>query len=195
MIIYLLRHTKPNVPNDTFYGHTDIDVIQEDFEKNAPRLKKFLPLDKLDKVISSPLQRCYKLACEFTNHQVPETDERLMELNFGDWEMQNWNKIDRNKIKAWTKNFVTAEAPNGESHYQLYQRVTNFWNELLEKNYKKVCIVTHAGVIRALLAHVLEMPIRKGFSIKLHYNELIRVDHIENSHYNVEFITNENWER
>ena len=191
MIIYLLRHTKPDVPDETFYGHTDVDVVEEDFKKNAPRIKKILPVKQIDKIISSPLQRCTKLAGVIADGQEFSTEKRIMEMNFGDWEMKNWNKIDQSKMEAWTQDFVNANTPNGESHYQLYKRAEEFWKDLIKKSYNKVCVVTHAGIIRSLLSLVLEMPIRKGFSIKLHYNELVSIEHIEKDHYRVEFITNE----
>ncbi len=194
MIIYLLRHTRPDVPEETFYGHTDIDLVHEDFRVNAAKLKEIIPLNELDQIITSPLQRCEKLAHELAQKQPIEKDKRIMEMNFGDWEMRNWNTINREEIEKWMKNFVEARTPNGESHLDLYNRAKVFWDDLIQKDYDKVLVITHAGILRSLLAYILEMPVNKGFSVKLHYNILIRVEHIKDHHYNVEFLTCREWE-
>jgi alpha-ribazole phosphatase len=162
---------------------------------NSAKLKEIIPIGELDQIITSPLQRCDKLARELARNQPVETDKRIKEMNFGDWEMRNWNKIDREEIEQWMDNFVEGRTPNGESHLDLYNRAKEFWNDLIQRDYNKALVVTHAGVLRSLLAYILEMPVNKGFSLKLHYNVLIRVELIKDHHYNVEFLTCREWER
>ncbi|MFP4604010.1 MAG: alpha-ribazole phosphatase [Bacteroidales bacterium] len=188
MVIYLIRHTKPDVPEETFYGQADVDVIKKNFVEQSARIQTKLPLEKTDLIISSPLQRCLKLAKEIQSNQKIDTDPRIKELNFGDWELKKWNSTDRTKMQEWTENFTKMPAPNGESHLQLYNRSVEFWNELLSKQLTTVGIITHAGVIRSLLAFMLDMPLEKSFSIKLHYGEMIYVEHILDHHYNIEFL-------
>ncbi|RKZ48020.1 MAG: hypothetical protein DRR00_20450, partial [Candidatus Parabeggiatoa sp. nov. 3] len=46
---------------------------------------------------------------------------------------------------------------NGESFQTLFNRCQDFWNDILTKPYQTIIIVTHLGVIRALLAYILEI--------------------------------------
>jgi alpha-ribazole phosphatase len=59
MALILLRHTTPRVSPGTCYGRTDLDVA-DSFEAEAETALAALP--RFDRIISSPLVRCHKLA-------------------------------------------------------------------------------------------------------------------------------------
>ena len=86
MEIYLVRHTKVAVPPGIVYGHTDVS-LSDSFEEEAAVVRKKVEGICFDAVWSSPLSRCVRLAnyCGFRNIQ---TDDRLKELNFGEWELK-----------------------------------------------------------------------------------------------------------
>ena len=71
--------------------------------------------------------------------------------------------------------FVTVKTPNGESFEGLSARVKEFWEEILvflnnENNTNKnIAIITHAGVIRAILALVLGFPLENAFRLEINY--------------------------
>ena len=50
----------------------------------AEKLKAYLPFDH---VYTSPLTRCVRLAT-YCGYPDAERDKRIMEINFGDWEMK-----------------------------------------------------------------------------------------------------------
>jgi len=91
MKLWLIRHTNVNVAPGICYGQTDVDVA-ETFENEAQVIKKQIENIEFDKVYSSPLIRCKKLAEYLFNTNI-KYDTRLRELNFGEWEMQAWDKI------------------------------------------------------------------------------------------------------
>ena len=95
MEIYLVRHTTPNIEKGICYGQTDLDIA-ETFEDEAEKVITNLNNLKGAKVYSSPLIRCKKLAKKI-NTQVTE-DERLKEINFGDWELIKWDDINRDDL-------------------------------------------------------------------------------------------------
>ena len=41
-------------------------------------------------------------------------DDRLKEMNFGDWETQRWDEIDRALLDEWAANFEHARAHGGD---------------------------------------------------------------------------------
>ncbi|MDP3679008.1 MAG: histidine phosphatase family protein, partial [Methylotenera sp.] len=93
MNLHLIRHTSLSIPAGICYGQSDVDVSL-DFDIECNVLAKKLALIQFDAVYASPLQRCTKLA-HALNLGKTQTDERLKELHFGDWEMQAWDSIPR----------------------------------------------------------------------------------------------------
>ncbi len=185
--IYLIRHTTPNVQKGVCYGQTNLDVMpsfEEDFLQIIEKLQVFLDKNNIQKIYTSPLLRCQKLAQMLHQniHQYPNNqdfnidfmeDARLMEMNFGDWEMKTWAYIHDNDTSNWMNNFVTTKTPNGESFEGLSARVKEFWEEILvllnENTNKNIAIITHAGVIRAILALVLGFPLENAFRLEINY--------------------------
>ncbi|RYF97545.1 MAG: alpha-ribazole phosphatase [Chitinophagaceae bacterium] len=127
MEIYLIRHTTPDVAKGICYGQTDLDIDKDLFEEELKIIQNKLPND-ISKVYSSPLRRCTVLAQHlFSNF---ETDDRLMELNFGKWENKNWNDLDQTELNHWMADFVNVPASNGENYTQLYERNIQFIKQL-----------------------------------------------------------------
>lgn len=99
-------------------------------------------------VWTSPLRRCRDLAERL--HPQPIIDDRLAEMHFGDWEGRRWDDIPRTELDAWAADVAGYAPPGGESPRQLQRRALDFVESL---DVPEAVIVTHAGVIRTLLAH------------------------------------------
>ena len=56
-----------------------------------------------------------------------------MEMNFGDWEMKNWDDIPLEELNPWMQDFVNVRVSNGESFTDLYGE----WLILWKMNFKK----------------------------------------------------------
>lgn len=166
MEIHLIRHTAVENPNHLCYGFAEVS-LRKDYEKDF----KLIPVDQdVDLIISSPSQRCQLLAEHF--QQDFTTDERIKEMNFGDWELKKWTDIPEEEINPWYKDFIRVKATNGENLLEMQSRVSEFWNELISKeNTNKVLIVTHAGVIRLILQSILQFPLENMFNIQIDYGQ------------------------
>lgn len=173
MRIYFIRHTAPNIAKGICYGQTDLDIMHT-FTDEIKKINKKVGRIEFDKIYSSPLQRCSKLATELFGDNYM-TDDRLKELSFGDWEMVPWHKINRQKMDIWGNDWVNEVVPNGESFRQLYDRVVEFLKEVEGKGYENVAIVTHSGVMRAARVYAKKEPIGTAFDIKLKYGEVMPV--------------------
>jgi alpha-ribazole phosphatase len=149
--LYLVRHTAPHVEPGVCYGQLDVDVA-DTFGDEAAAVLDWLPPVEL--VITSPLQRTRRLAGYLAEQQgcVWQSDARLMEMHFGDWEGSWWTDIPRCEIDAWTADILNYVPPNGESAQNMMQRVEDLLHDVTELTQKKVALVAHAGSIRALLA-------------------------------------------
>lgn len=171
MDIYLIRHTTPAIERGTCYGFSDLDVANT-FIEEATRIKQLLP-GKPFAVYASPLQRCSKLA-RFLFEDDFTVDDRLKELNFGDWEMQRWDDIGPDALQAWMDNYVYVRVPGGESYEDLYKRSIAIFNEVVARG-KDAVIVAHSGVIRSLLAYVTNTPLDKSFELRVEYGRIARL--------------------
>ena len=171
MQLYLVRHTQLAVPPGVCYGQSNIDVADSfvcDLAAVRAKISDIVPAASF----SSPLKRCRKLA-NHLNLQNLQLDNRLLELNFGAWEMQNWQDIPRQELDAWSQTFVDTPPPNGESFHDLYRRASDFVTEL-QTSYQNqnVLVITHAGVIRAMLALALHLSLIDVFKFELAYGGL-----------------------
>ncbi len=178
MDVYLVRHTTPNVKSDICYGQADVGLASTfDDEFNQLNTKISHLVDPL--VFTSPLQRCLNLAqkaVEHFNFRSLKTDERLLELNFGDWELKPWADIPQGVLGEWSDEHVKEAPPNGESYFQLHQRAAEFLKDLGEcKHSKEALVFTHAGVIRALVSEALNKPLREASRVEVKFGSVTHI--------------------
>ena len=95
MRLHFIRHTRPDIARGVCYGQSDIPLASsfpEEVEDVRQRLAERLEGRTPCRVYSSPLSRCRRLA-EALGYAAPLLDERLLELNFGAWELQKFEDI------------------------------------------------------------------------------------------------------
>ena len=150
MDIIMIRHTRVGVPKGTCYGWSDVpvaDTFEAEAIQTAKNLKEILSDGIVpDKIYSSPLTRAMKLSkyCGFSN---PVKDDRLKEMNMGEWEMQKYDEIKDDALQMWYDDYMHLRATGGEGFPDLYSRVANFLDELKTKEYRRVVIFAHGGVL------------------------------------------------
>lgn len=170
MEIHLIRHTAVENPENLCYGFAEM-LLRKNYlqDFNEVQVSK-----DYDFIVSSPSQRCSLLADYFKFDY--KTDERLREMNFGNWELKKWTEIPEEQINPWYKDFIRVKASGGENLLEMQTRVLSFWNELIQKkDADKVLIITHAGVIRLILQAVLQFPLENMFNIQIDYGKKVIV--------------------
>ncbi|RKR11197.1 alpha-ribazole phosphatase [Flavobacterium sp. 90] len=176
MEIYLVRHTETVCEKGICYGQSDVDLA-EPFDLVFENILSQLPSEAV--IFSSPLKRCVILA-EYIGRNIKtisfEKENRLMEMNFGDWELKNWNNIPQEELNPWMEDFVTIKVSNGESFVELHQRVEGFLADLVSKEITiPIILVAHAGVIRSILCHQTSLPLKDAFNNKVDFGEVIKI--------------------
>ena len=171
MKLYFLRHTSLNVEIDVFYGQTDLDV-SDSFEEEVKLIQKKIKNFNIDtnsiKVYSSPLKRCIKLTNKLTENYI--VDERIKEMNLGDWEMKKMSSISKKEKLDWENNLLSFKIPNGESNNEFLKRLKSFLEDIFKFN-EDALIVCHAGSINGMLSLLTKEPFDKMVK---NYWELIK---------------------
>lgn len=154
MRLYLVRHPQPDIEAGICYGRSDIACAPADVAAALAAVLPQLPADLARvAVYSSPSIRCTALAQALPGAFVT-IDARLMELDFGDWEMRTWDAIPRAEIDAWAADPVGYRPGGGESVRQMAARVLAFYRELAIAHGRPgaAVVVCHAGTMRLLAA-------------------------------------------
>ena len=177
MEIYLIRHTTPLIQNGICYGQSDLDVTNS-FVEESRLIKNVLP-NNIERVYSSPLKRCTRLASVVFPDQTILLLDDLREINCGIWEMQAWDDIPKKELQPWMDDFVNVSIPGGESYTELHERVTRCFDSLRQEKFT-LAIIAHGGVIRSILSHITNTPLKDSFNLfTLHYGCVIKLEQQE----------------
>jgi len=162
--LYLLRHGEIATPG-ILAGKTDV-ALSEKGQQQLWQATEQLP--DIAHCISSPLQRCQKFAIEFSEkNNIPlQLSQNLQEMNFGDWDGKQYQhlwkltgKDEQTSIGDFWQNPWAFTPPNGEPMDDFVRRVDQWWQQWLSNSAQgNTLVVAHGGVIKHLLARVLNMP-------------------------------------
>ena len=179
MKIFFLRHTSLNIEPDIFYGQTDIDV-SETFDKEVKIIKEKLMKNEIKltsiKIYTSPLMRCVKLTKKIS--EKFEIDDRIKEMNLGDWEMKKMNSISESQKNEWENNLLSFKIPNGESNEEFLFRLKLFLNDIKRQN-TDTLVVCHAGSINGMISILTDQPFEelvKNYWEKIKYGSLSLIE-------------------
>ncbi|MFZ4535185.1 alpha-ribazole phosphatase family protein [Propionivibrio sp.] len=167
MQVFLIRHPRPLIDAGICYGQLDIE--SEDALPVSARLRPLLP--EGTPVISSPLRRARQLAEALD--PAARIDARLCEMDFGEWEGQSWEDIGRHALDTWAADVLQFTPPGGESAACLQQRAIAFAKSL---NGPRVALVTHAGIMRALLGHWRQLPLGEWSQLKFEFGSITEIE-------------------
>ena len=174
MKVVLIRHTSVDIIPGTCYGQTDVPLT-DTFPAEAAIVRNAIPDIRFDVVCSSPLTRCRRLA-EFCGYPEPLMDDRIKELNFGDWEMMMYDEIDDPNIKNWHTHFVETPIPGGESFRDIYNRVSSFLDSLKESGAKNVLIFAHGGVLACAKVYAGQTKLKNIFDELTPFGGMIEIN-------------------
>lgn len=165
--ICLLRHgeTAFNADGNKYCGRTDIELTEKGIAQ-ANRMNQLLKDYTFDAIFSSPLYRA-KLTAQIVSGRAEDvvTDERLIEVDFGQWEGKRPEEFQTEDPESWN-NWLTDPENNragrtGETAKEVVERLNSFYAELLEKyTGKTILIVGHNGVNRFFMSSKLGIPLK-----------------------------------
>lgn len=125
------------------------------------------------RIISSPLRRCRQTASAIGADV--ETDERLIEVDYGEFEGLALNEVAPETWAAWRAD-TTWAPPGGESHDDLAGRVWGMLDELAaEAAERDIVLVSHVSPIKACLAWGLGVSIDVAWRSFVQQASILRI--------------------
>ena len=105
---------------------------------------------QFDAYYCSPLKRTQQTLAALVPGVEPIIDERIIEIDLGEWENQPKHLIDAKQVAAYRIGQLTP--PGGESPAEIDARVCDFVQSMFRKYQfdERVLVVTHNGVMRAI---------------------------------------------
>lgn len=173
--IYLIRHGETaNADQICMNGHFDVALSQNgmaQMETVANALSQ-LPLKA---VYSSDLTRTLTgarlIAARHNLEPVAHADMR--ELSFGKWEgmsLQELTEKHPGEMEKRIKHTELFRADGGETFGELADRVVPRYHAIVEQHpHDVIAIMSHGGVNRAILSHLLGIPIAHLFRFAQEY--------------------------
>ncbi len=160
-IITLVRHGKVAGPA-ALYGRTDIALSAAGYSDLTRTLNNLHTQAPISQLISSPRLRCLQVAQEFSvQHKILlHTEDNLQEMDFGIWDGIPFDELgdEWKNIEAFWQSPHSMQPPAGESLTDFAARVISSWESLISNNKPgHEVIICHGGVIRILIAHILQL--------------------------------------
>ena len=167
-VVGLLRHgpTAWNLEK-RIQGRRDIPLDREHFD--SPSWLALLDASgPWDRIVASPLTRARETALLLFPGRSPEIDEGLAEQDWGDWTARRIADIRRDSpggIEAQEARGWDFTPPGGESRQEVLARALEaIARATAGRDGQRILMVTHLGVIKIVLNHLLGSPFLPGDS-------------------------------
>lgn len=155
--IQLIRNglTAGNV-GGRYIGHTDEELSAEGIEQ-INQMKTDYKYPMVEAVFSSPLKRCTQTAKLIYPNCDPIIIDGFIEYNFGEFEGKSAEELESHPVfPDWLAGKKGVSPPFGESNEEFSQRIAQTMikviDGIIQSGITKTAIVTHGGVIMALLS-------------------------------------------
>lgn len=156
----LLRHAECE-GGAIFRGSLDVALSDDGWARMRRVTAGF---DGWRRVVSSPMRRCRAFAERLAEARGLDlqVEPRLREMSFGDWEGRTVAEVWAEQgaaAAAWLADPEANPPPGGEPLAALRERAGAWLAECLhEARGEHLLVVTHGGVMRALIGAALAMP-------------------------------------
>lgn len=173
-LIFLVRHGAiETFTEKRFIGQIDLPLSSMG-RIQAAQLEKSFRDTAFSQAFCSDLKRAAQTADIICGNRniTAQPAPALREIHLGDWDGQPMAHIKERYPDLWQARGMDMggfRPPGGESFADLRHRAAAFIRQMAQGMTGNSLVVTHAGVIRVLLCHILQMPLSHLFRIHLDY--------------------------
>ena len=172
--LMFIRHGETVLtPSRRFSGVGPMDPeLTEKGIAQAKAIAKEIAARKPDLLIASPLMRTTMTAKEISDATGLDVifDDQWVECDFGQWEGLTPTEVSEQYPEDWSSwlSSTSFRVPQGESYAEVASRAEAGLNDLvLRYPGKKVCVVTHNIVIRALATLAMQASLESMYHVDI----------------------------
>lgn len=164
--VFFLRHgqTLWNEQGNRYCGRTDIGLTDKG-RQQAEDVRQQLQGIRFDEIYASPLERAFQTASLASGSTTVKKDQRLIEVDFGQWEGKRREEFVAEDPDAWrdweTDPGLHPAGRTGETALAVIERVDDFFRSAIRLHPSgRIMVVAHNGVNRLYMAWKLGMPLK-----------------------------------
>ena len=181
--LYLIRHGEVEERYHKVFGGSRIDMALSPLGlEHAEALSEWMGDTKLDAIYASPMLRVKQTMGPLVARTgvQPVIMDGLKEVDFGDWTGHHWEGVQEHfGVSAfdWLEIMDDGGIPNGESAAHLVARVEPCLQQIMQAHpHGRTAIVCHGGIIRVILALLLDLPLAKMAHFSIEYGSVSVVE-------------------
>jgi alpha-ribazole phosphatase len=165
------------------YGRLDVSLSAAGRTQCSALAESFRH-ESVGAVVASPAVRARETAAAIAApHGLGvEVVDSLRELDFGALEGRSYDEIaetDPELFERWMTAPTTVHFPGGESYAELEARASEWIAALAGRRSRLVVVVTHGGVIRAVLRSVLGFPPEHVFRLAVDPGSVTTIEWVD----------------
>lgn len=187
MKIIMVRHGETIANNEKRYlGLKNSPYTEKGKSQVEEIVTKLSKYRNIKEIYCSQLPRTLsiadKIATRLDKKVIITTD--ICELDFGIFDGKTYKEIEKDHPKewaAWVLDQLNYKIPKGESMKDLYDRVSRFIDELIEKKSEgQYLLITHGGIIQTIITYLLDLDIKDRWHFKIPPGAIVEIDYREN---------------
>jgi probable phosphomutase (TIGR03848 family) len=160
-VVLLVRHGETDAAGKRLTGWSRGVHLNARGREEAVRLIERLDGIPLDAVYTSPLERCRETIAPLARRRGLSVFARrgLIEVDYGEWTGRTISQLRRTRLwRVVQRSPSTVRFPDGESLLEVQARAVAELDLIAAAHPKAtVAVVTHADVIKLLIAHLVGM--------------------------------------
>jgi probable phosphoglycerate mutase len=172
--IFLVRHGETALtPSRTFSGAGGSDPeLSPHGLWQADRVAAAIEPLGITRVFASPMQRTRQTAGAIASRLGVDvvTDERFLEVHFGDWDGRHFTEIveaEADLMDRWLSD-PAARPPGGETYLEMAARVDDGIRDLCDRfPGERLLVVSHSTPIRHVIRQALEAPAHSAHRLEV----------------------------
>lgn len=180
--LILVRHGMTRCNEGGLLSGVTDSKLSEKGKLQAHKLANYLKNEKIDKIYTTPFSRTketVKELAEIKGIQIEENN-RLNEINFGDFEGLSFKVIEKEypqEVKKMIDEGSKYKYPNGESLEDTFIRVKNEMKNILKNNKNStILICSHGGTIRNIISYLICGDYKYHWNFKIDNGSITEVE-------------------
>ncbi len=179
--LWLLRHAEVEAAYQGIFGGRIDMALSPRGHQQAAALARYLHGRRFDALYASPMQRVQQTLAPVLLNGMPRPVlvPEFQEVDFGDWTGLTWADVQTKfgiSALAWLDQLECGGIANAECAETFRARVEPPLRQILTRHSgQQVVIACHGGVIRMMLAILLDWPLSRVKAFEIEYASITEI--------------------